>query len=388
MRMVRAFLAAAVVVMAISPAAVLAASLEMTTAFPSVVADPGATVKFPTKVITDTPQRVDLRIVSQPEGWDTTLRGAGSTIAAVTTTANPDVPTEISAEFTAEVKVPDAVTPGPGQVVIEGRSAAGITTQLTLDVVTEAQEAGSVALDAEFPNLRGSTTSTFRFNLTLRNDTNSQLTFGLETDAPTGWNVDAQPSGEAQASTAVVDAGSDTTITVTADPPADAPAGENAIIVRAISGTNVAEASLSVEITGQFAMALDTSDGRQNARVASGTPTTLNLVLQNTGTAPLTNVTLSATPPGKWTVTFAPEVIPEIAPNSAPVTVVATITAAGDALAGDYILNVRANSDDASDAIEVRTTVETSSTGYLIGIAILVAVAIGLFVVFQRYGRR
>jgi len=387
MRIVRAFLAGALVVMAISPTAVLAATLEMTTAFPSVVADPGATVKFPTKVITDSPERVDLRVVSQPEGWDTTLRGAGSTIAAVTTTPNPDVPTEISAEFTAEVKVPDAVTPGPGQIVIEGRSAAGVTTQLTLDVVTEAQEAGSVALEAEFPNLRGSTSSTFRFNLTLRNDTNSQLTFGLETDAPAGWNVDAQPSGEAQASTAVVDAGSDTTITVTADPPADAPAGENPITGRAISGTNVAETALSVEITGQFAVSLDTSDGRQNARVAAGAPTTLNLVIQNTGTAPITNVTVSATPPSKWTVTFAPEVVAEIAPG-ARADVVATITAAGDSLAGDYILNLRANSDDANDAIEVRTTVETSPTGYLIGIAILVAVAIGLFVVFQRYGRR
>lgn len=387
MRIVRAFVAAALVVMAISPAVVLAATLEMTTAFPSVVADPGATVTFATKVITDTPERVDLRIVSQPEGWDTTLRGAGSTIAAVTTTADPDVPTEISADFTAEVKVPDTVTPGPGQIVIEGRSAAGITTQLTLDVVIEAQEAGSVALEAEFPNLRGSTTSTFRFNLTLRNDTNSQLTFGLESDAPAGWTVDAQPSGEEQASTAVVDAGSDTTITVTADPPADAPAGENPITIRAISGTNVAETALSVEITGQFGMSLDTPDGRQNARVAAGTPTVLNLIIQNTGTAPLSNVTVSATPPGRWTVTFAPETLAEIAPG-ARADVVATITSAGDALAGDYILNVRANSDDASDSIEVRTTVETSPTGYLIGIAILVAVGIGLFVVFQRYGRR
>lgn len=388
MRKVRAFLAAAVVVMAISPAAVLAQGpLEMTTDFPSVVADPGATVRFPVTVITDTALRVDIRVVSQPDGWETTLRGAGSTIAAVTTSLNPELADQISAEFTAEVKVPDTITPGSNQVVLEGRSSL-MTTQLSLDIVTEEQQAGSVALEAEFPNLRGSTTSTFRFNLTLTNNTNSQLTFGLETDAPPGWAVDARPTGEDQAATAVVDAGSDTTITVTADPPADAPAGENAITVRAISGATVAEAALTVEVTGSFSMALDTSDGRLNARVAAGTPTTLNLVIQNTGTAPLTNVTVSATPPGRWTVAFAPETIAQIAPGAAPVTVVATITAAGDALAGDYILNIRANSDDASDAIEVRTTVETSPIGYLIGIAVLVAVAIGLFVVFQRYGRR
>lgn len=388
MRMVRAFLAATAVALAIAPAAVMAQGpLEMTTAFPSVVADPGATVSFPVKVITDTAQRVDLTIVSQPEGWATTLRGGGSTIAAVTTSPNPDLTTEISAEFTAEVEIPEAVAPGPGQVVIEGRSAAGVTIQLTLDVVTEEQEVGSVALEAEFPNLRGPTTGTFRFNLTLSNNTNSQLTFGLETDAPPGWNVDAQPSGEEQAATAIVDAGAETTITVTADPPTDAPAGENPITVRAISGATVAEATLTVEVTGSFAMALEPSDGRLNARVAAGTPTTLNLVIQNTGSAPLTNVTVSATPPGRWTVTFAPEAIAEIAPDE-QVSVVGTITAAGDALAGDYILNIRASSEDANDSIEVRTTVETSPIGYLIGIAILVAVAIGLFVVFQRYGRR
>lgn len=389
MRMVRAFLASAVVVMTLSPAAVLAQGpLELTTAFPSVVADPGATVNFPVKVITDTAQRVDLTVVSQPEGWATTLRGGGSTIAAVTTSPNPDVAAEISSQFTAEVEIPDAVAPGSNQVVIEGRSAAGLTIQLNLDIVTEEQEAGSVALDAEFPNLRGSTSGTFSFNLTLSNNTNSQLTFGLEADSPPGWNVEAQPTGEEQAATAIVDAGAETTITVTADPPADAPAGANPITVRAISGATVAEAALTVELTGSFAMALDTSDGRQNARVAAGAPTTLNLVIENTGTAPLTNVTVSATPPGRWTVTFAPETIAEIAPGGAPVTVVGTITAAGDALAGDYILNIRASSEDANDSIEVRTTVETSPIGYLIGIAILVAVAIGLFVVFQRYGRR
>jgi len=38
--------------------------------------------------------------------------------------------------------------------------------------------------------------------------------------------------------------------------------------------------------------------------------------------------------------------------------------------------------------MDIRTTVETSPIGYIIGIAILVLVAVGLFFVFQRYGRR
>ena len=96
MRLVRAFMAAALVVMVIAPTAVLAQGLTMTTAFPAVVADPGATVRFPITVTTDTPERVDLTVTSQPDGWDVSLRGAGSTVSAVSTAANPDVAGQIS----------------------------------------------------------------------------------------------------------------------------------------------------------------------------------------------------------------------------------------------------------------------------------------------------
>ena len=103
------------------------------------------------------------------------------------------------------------------------------------------------------PSIRGITT--------LTNGTNTQLTFGLENTAPPGWTVDARPSGESQAATAVVDAGSDATINVTVEPPAAAAAGTYDILVRAVSGEIVAEAPLQVEITGSFSMSLDTSDG-------------------------------------------------------------------------------------------------------------------------------
>jgi uncharacterized membrane protein len=387
MRLVRAFMAAALVVMAVAPAAVLAQGLTMTTAFPAVVADPGATVQFPITVTTDTPERVDLTIVSQPEGWDTSLRGAGSTVSAVSTAANPEVAGQISGTFTAEVTVPEDVTEGTNEVVIEGRSESGQTTQLTLDITTEALQPGSVSMAADFPSLRGSTTSTFRFNLTLTNSTNTQLTFGLESQAPAGWTVDAKPSGEDQAATVVVDAGADAQVQVTVQAPAGAPADTYDIVVRAVSGAIVAETPLSVEITGSFAMTLDTSDGRLNARVSSGNPTALNLVLENTGTAAIEAVNLTATPPSGWTVTFDSETIAVIEPGQ-QATAQANITPSAEALAGDYIITFRANSDAASDEIEVRATVETSPLGYIIGIAVLIAVAIGLFFVFQRYGRR
>jgi uncharacterized membrane protein len=398
MRLLRSLLASSLLASVLLPAAVMPvaaqADVTMTTQFPSVVADPGADVTFIVNVRTQVASRVDLSVVSQPEGWSTRLRGGGSTIGAVTTTPSADNPSVLTAQFNVEVTVPADVQPGSNQVVIQGVADAVTTgtntTQLTLDIVTEAQEPGSVALEADFPSLRGSTDATFSFNLTLRNDTNTQQTFGLETDAPAGWQVTAQPTGEDQAATAVVDAGDTTTVRVTAEPPGTAPAGTYPIAIRAVSDSSSAQAELSVEITGSYGMALDTVDSRLNARVTAGSPTVVNLVLNNTGSAPLTNVELTATPPRGWTVTFEPATIPAIPATDAATNVTATITSAPDALAGDYLLTIRANASESntSDSIEVRTTVETSPIGYFIGIAILVLVAIGLFVVFQRYGRR
>ena len=279
------------------------------------------------------------------------------------------------------------MAPGTNQVVIEGRTAAGITSRLTLDIAIEQQEAGAVTLTADFPSLRGSTSATFRFNLSLHNGTNQQVTFGLETDAPQGWTVDARPSGSEQAASAVVDAGGNTSIAVTAKAPVDAPAGTYNIVVRAVGGPVPAEAPLQVEITGSFAMALDTSDSRLNARATAGSATVLTLVVTNNGSAPLTNVALTSTPPRNWKVDFSPTTIPAIAPGASE-NVQVSITAANDALAGDYVLTLSARNADANSKVDIRTTVETSPIGYVIGIAILILVAVGLFFVFQRYGRR
>jgi uncharacterized membrane protein len=393
MRVLRAGAAAMLLGLTLVPVALAQGPLEMTTAYPAVVADPGSTPKFPVTVTTDTAQRVALTVVTVPDGWTVRMRGAGSTIAAVTTAPSADVPGQINGTFTAEVTVPATVAPGSNQVVIEGRTGAGATARLVLDITTEEQQAGSVTLTTDFPNLRGSTTSNFRFNLTLANNTNQQLTFGLETDAPAGWDVEAKPSGEAQAATTTIDAGSDAQIQVTADPPADALADTYPIVVRAVGGPTPIEAELSVEVTGSFQLSLDTTDGRLNARVTAGNASVLNVVLTNTGSSALTNVTLTATPPRDWKVTFDQDTIAEIpaGSNGNSVNVAVNIEAAGNALAGDYLLTIRATSQDessATDSIEVRTTVDTSPIGYLIGIGILIVVAVGLFFVFQRYGRR
>jgi uncharacterized repeat protein (TIGR01451 family) len=395
MRVLRASFAALLLVLLLVPATTFAAGLQMVTAYPSVVADPGTTVKFPVIVTTSTPDRVNLSVQSQPEGWETRLQGGGSTIAAVTTAPSGTNPTDASpapytgnfATFTVEVSVPADAAAGSQQVVIAGQEADGTSQQLALDINVETAEVGSVTFTTSNPTLKGTTSTTFKFSVTLNNDTNQQTTFNLETDAPAGWSVTANPSTEANATSVVLDAGSSQVISVSAKPQTDTPAGDYPITLRALGGPQPVEQALTVSVTGSYSMDLTTQDQRLNANVTAGGTTTMTFVVTNNGTADLPGVTLTATPPRDWKVTFSGPV--DVAANDSQ-NVTATIQASNQALAGDYVINVSARSSDnnANDSVSIRATVDTSSVGLFIGIAIIVVVAIGLFFVFQRYGRR
>ena len=71
-----------------------------------------------------------------------------------------------------------------------------------------------------------------------------------------------------------------------------------------------------MDITGSFSMTLTTPDQRLNAEVSAGSSTPVTLVVTNTGTAPLSGVTVTASPPQGWQVTFEPDGPADLAPST------------------------------------------------------------------------
>ena len=169
--------------------------------------------------------------------------------------------------------------------------------------------------------------------------------------------------------------------------PDSTPAGTYPIQVVVTVGTEQLEQALEVEITGSYSLELSTPTQVLSARGPSGSVTEQTFTVRNTGTAPVSGVEITASPPDDWQVEFAPTTIESIAPDQT-INVTARITPSGNAIAGDYELTVRANGEEADADTEVRFTVETSILGAVIG-GLLIAGAIGgLFWVFRRYGRR
>lgn len=354
--------------------------LAVSTPFPAVRVDPGGEVSFPLTITTTEPERVGLQVVGAPQGFETTIRGGGLIVDAVFT--GGDKPPEVE----LQVNVPEDAAPGDHELVLRAQGSAG-TTELPLSLSVTELAAGTVTLETETPSVRGDSSQTFSFDLTLTNDTAQEITFGLEATGEAGWDIIPTFSGAEQAATSVVGAGGTATVNVQATAAEGIPAGSYPLLVRATGGSQTAEAELQVEITGSYAMSLATQDGRLNATVTSGGSTTLPVVITNDGTADLTDIALTATPPTDWDVSFEPAPVPLLAVGDTT-TVTATIRTAGDAVAGDYQLTIDAESPDATDTIEIRTTVETSSIWGLVGIALIALVVLGLLLVFRRYGRR
>ena len=98
-------------------------------------------------------------------------------------------------------------------------------------------------------------------------------------------------------------------------------------------------------------------------------------------------MTLAATAPTGWTVTFEPETV-DVPASAEGVQVTAHLTPSADAIAGDYVTTFRASSDLANDSAEMRITIETSLLWGAVGVGLIALVLAGLWWTFRKYGRR
>jgi uncharacterized membrane protein len=364
---------------ALLPAPTSAAGIIVTTPFPLVAVEPGASVTFPLTVTSPSTEVVTLSVVGLPASWAARFSGGGFTVDGVQ--AAPGKPASVD----LNVNVP-ADASGTVAMVVRARGTSS-SAELPLSVRVNTNAGGSVTLDAAYPTLRGPSSATFPFQVTLHNDTPRQTTFALGGQGPDGWTVNVQPAGSSQATSLTVAAGSTGSISVSVTPAAQTAAGEYPIVVAADGGGTPAQVKLTVVVTGTYSMTLTTPDQVLSTDATAGQARDFQLVVHNAGSGALTNTQLTATPPSGWTVTFNPAAIPTIDAGK-DATVTATITPASNAVAGDYNVAFAATAAEATSSATVRVTVNTSLTWAVVGVALIVLVFIGLGWVFARYGRR
>ncbi len=354
--------------------------LVLFTRYPSQETAIGENVTFELVLRTGTtPQIVRLETQDLPEGWTATFRGGGKIVQSAY--VQPEDETKVD----LRVEPPQDVTSGTYSFAVIARGENEV--ELPIELTIKDKLPPSLEMEVELPTLRGTPSTTFRYNVTLNNEGDEDLTVNLVAEAPQGFQVNFQLTGQDVTSIPLA-AGESKRLNVEVQLFPDMPAGTYQVNVLAQGGEAEATTTLTAEVTGQPEMSVTTPDGRLSGQAYVGQTTPLKLVVQNTGSAPARNIELTASQPAGWKVEFDPAQIPEI-PSGEQVEVTANIQPAEQAIAGDYVVTVRARPEDGpNDEADFRITVLTSTLWGVVGVGLIaVAVAVvGLAV--ARFGRR
>ena len=357
--------------------------LYLTTDFPAVQIRAGEETTLPLTIYNYglPPQRTAVTIADKPADWKADVEGSGKPVSAAF------VDYDGRANLNLKLNIPATAKAGDYKIIIQ---ADGDDAKSSLPISIKLAEPLAAKLTAtpKFPVLRGSPKSSFDFNVAVKNESGADMTVNLRVDAPSGFTTTFKEGYSTQEITSLsIKANESKDITVAVKPAPRAPAGETPILL-AIAGDKASvQAKLALDISGQPAITVTGQDERLSGEATAGQERSIPLIIRNNGTASARGVSLSATPPSGWKISFDPKEVPEIAAGEEQ-KVSALVTPSAKAIAGDYMVSVRASGDGVSESANYRVTVTTSTLWGVTGIAVIIAALLVLVGAVGRFGRR
>jgi uncharacterized membrane protein len=357
--------------------------LYLLTDYPAVTVRPGntATINLKLQNYALPPERLALSVSGIPSGWTATLMGGGQPIAAAMPASNSNVSMEL------RLDVPKDAPMGTQTLTIEAKGA-GTTATLPINVTLAKDLPAKLTLTPQLPELRGSSRSSFEYQLAIKNDSGKKLLISLAAQAPQNFDATFTEQYGSQELTAIpVDAGQSKDVKLKVTPPTTIGAGKYPVTVRIAAEDATATAQVALEITGQPKLELTGREGLVSARATAGTEATIPVIVANTGTAPAESVELSGSGPSGWKVEFEPKTIASIPPKEIK-EVQARITPTEKAIAGDYVVSLTASARGETANQSFRVTVTTSTIWGIAGVGIIGIALLIMVGAVARFGRR
>jgi len=355
--------------------------LSIYTPYPSRMIGFGEVVTVPLKLRSSTAQTVGLEVRNLPAGWSASFRGASQIVDAVYVDGKNEASVDLRLEPPADAKA------GKYEMTLVA-VGDGEKAELKLRFTIKEKLPPRLSLTVDnLPIKRGSPSTTFTFTATLKNEGGEDLQVVLSATQPKNMQVTIESGGQDIPELELA-ANESKTLTIKADPYVNLEAGKYPFLVTAAAGDVKSELELVVEVIGEGDLSLSAPDGRLSAQATAGQETPLKIVLANKGTAPLRGIELSSSEPSGWSISFDQSQIAEI-PAGQSVEITARIKPPEKAVAGDYVVTIKARPlDSKMKSAEFRITVQTSTLWGVAGIG-LIALAVGVVgVAVVRFGRR
>lgn len=327
------------------------------------------------------PQTVWLEAQDLPEGWTATFKGGSRVIEAAY------VDQENDTKVNLRLDPPKDVAAGTYKLTVIGRGDNGQQVKLPLELIVKDKLPPSLDFSVDLPTLRGGPDTTFRYNVTLKNEGDAELSVNLVAETSSDFQTDFKLSGQ-DVTNIPIAANESKHLSIEVKAFSDIPAGDYPINILAQGGEVQAETTLTAEVTGQAQLSVTAPDGRLSAQAYVGKMTPLKIVVQNNGSASARNIALSANQPSGWKVEFDPKQITEV-PAGKQVEVTANVQPADQAIAGDYVVTVQARPEGSSTkSADFRITVLTSTLWGVVGVGLIAVAVVVVGLAVSRFGRR
>ena len=351
--------------------------------YPAVSVQPGTTANIPIKLQNYgvAPERFQLSVSGVPAGWTATLLGGGQPIAAAMPATDAGVSLELRLDVPANA--------GAGtQILTVNAEGQGNTVSLPIAVTLAQKLPAKLKVDTALPALRGTSKSSFEYQLTIKNDSGRNLTVSFTAQAPKNFETSfTEAYGSQELSSVAIEAGKSKDVKLKVRPPSTVDAGTYPVSVTVSAEGATAKTDVSLEIIGQPRLSISGRDGLLSMRAEAGQQSTFPIVVTNTGSAPADDIELSGSAPSGWKLEFNPKTIAKIEPGK-DAEAQALVTPTEKSLAGDYQTTLRAASRGETASSQVRVTVVTSTVWGIAGVGIIAAALLIMVGAVVRFGRR
>jgi uncharacterized membrane protein len=358
--------------------------LYLTTRYPALTVRAGetTTIDLSLRNFNLPPHELALTVPQTASGWKATILGGGQPVKSAF------VPPDGEEKLQLRLEPPPGTGPGDYQFLVEARGD-GTTLKLPITVTIGQELPAKLKLTTNFPALRGTATTSFKFKVAVANDSGRDATINFSADAPRNFQVTFTESyGTQQLTSIPIEAGKSKDIEASVALPRDTPAGEYKLPLHAKSEAASADLDLSITIIGQPRLALAGEGGRLSGEAYAGQDSQLTVIAKNDGSEAARDVELSATAPEGWKTSFDPKELPELGAGKSQ-SIKVTLTPAARAIAGDYQTTIRASSAGGlSESANFRITVLTSTVWGAVGIGVIAVALLVVVFAVARFGRR
>jgi uncharacterized membrane protein len=358
--------------------------LFVTTKYPALTVRAGetTTIDLTVRNYKLPPQQLQLSVPEAAQGWKATLLGGGQPVAAV------EVAPDSEERLQLRLDPPAGIGKGEYAFTVQAKSAQ-TDVKLPIKLMIGEEVPAKLKLTTNFPALRGTSTTSFKYRVTVNNDSGKDATVNFTADAPRNFQVNfTEAYGSQQLTSLPVEAGKTKDIEASLTIPRDTQAGEYKLVLHAKTEAASADLPVSLTIVGQPRLALSGEGGRLSGEAYSGQDSQITVVLRNDGTEAARDVELTASTPEGWKSSFDPKQVPQIPPAGTQ-NVKVTLTPSDKAIAGDYQITVRAGGTGGlSESANFRITVLTSTLWGVVAIGVVVLSLLVVVFAVARFGRR